>query len=93
MFRVGAATRAQKFFALKQMKKEAYLLDVLEREIQIMKSFDHPGLTKLYDAYADERFVYLVMEYVAGGELFDKIAELESFSEKVVLFFLFCFVF
>ena len=29
-------------FALKQMNKDAYLVEVLEREILIMKSFDHP---------------------------------------------------
>jgi hypothetical protein len=69
-------------FALKQMKKDSYLLDILEREIMIMKKFDHPHLTKLREAYLDDKFICLVMDYVAGGELFDKIAELEFFSEK-----------
>lgn len=69
-------------FALKQMKKDSYLLDILEREIMIMKKFDHPNLTKLREAYLDDKYISLVMDYVAGGELFDKIAELESFSEK-----------
>lgn len=45
-------------------------------------SFDHVGLTKLLCAYKDEKFIYLIMDYVAGGELFDKIAELESFDEQ-----------
>jgi len=74
--------KTNELFALKQMKKDAYLLDVLEREITIMKTFDHVGLIKLLEAYCDDKFIYLIMDYIAGGELFDKIAELESFSEK-----------
>jgi serine/threonine protein kinase len=76
---VNKSTKAT--FALKQMKKDSYLLDILEREIMLMKEFDHPHLTKLREAYLDDKYISLVMDYVAGGELFDKIAELESFSE------------
>jgi len=29
---------------------------------------------KYYETYIDEKYIYLVMEYIGGGELFDKIA-------------------
>jgi len=43
---------------------------------------DHPGIIKIKDVYEDTKFFYLVMEYVAGGELFDRIVQQDSYSEK-----------
>jgi serine/threonine protein kinase len=47
-----------------------------EAEIEIVKSLDHPALVKTYDVFRDEekRRVYMVMEYVRGGELFARVA-------------------
>jgi serine/threonine protein kinase len=41
-----------------------------------VKSLDHPALVKTYDVFRDEekRRVYMVMEYVRGGELFARVA-------------------
>jgi serine/threonine protein kinase len=30
---------------------------------------------KYYETYVDEKYIYLVMEYIDGGELFEKIAK------------------
>ncbi|WFD44407.1 non-specific serine/threonine protein kinase [Malassezia psittaci] len=43
----------------------------IEREIVIMKLIEHPNLLGLWDVYETSKELYLVMEYVAGGELFD----------------------
>jgi len=47
----------------------------IEREIRIMKLLDHPNIVKLYDiiSHKDDGKTYLVLEYVARGELFDYI--------------------
>lgn len=63
--------------AVKILNKEK--LDKLEtdrfnNEIEILKSFDHPNILKLYEFYEDEKRFYLVTELCTGGELFDKIA-------------------
>lgn len=47
----------------------------LTNEINIMKSLDHPNVIKLYEVYEDINYLYLVMELLEGGELFDKIVE------------------
>ena len=36
---------------------------------------------KIYEFYQDKLNFYLITEYVAGGELFDKISEVKSFRE------------
>ncbi|TDL23777.1 Pkinase-domain-containing protein [Rickenella mellea] len=47
----------------------------LEREIVIMKLMDHPNVMRLYDVWETSGELYLILEYVEGGELFDYICE------------------
>eukprot|EP01102_Stenamoeba_stenopodia_P008949 TRINITY_DN2619_c0_g1_i1.p1 TRINITY_DN2619_c0_g1~~TRINITY_DN2619_c0_g1_i1.p1 ORF type:complete len:443 (+),score=130.49 TRINITY_DN2619_c0_g1_i1:195-1523(+) len=54
----------------------------LIREIEVMKKVNHPNVIKLVAIFEDEKFLYLVMELVTGGELFDKIVEKGSYTEK-----------
>lgn len=56
-------------------------LSKLQNEVNIMRLMDHPNIIKLHDDFADEKYIYLVMEICTGGELFDKIIEAEHFSE------------
>ncbi|CAN8064192.1 unnamed protein product [Agarophyton chilense] len=46
-----------------------------ECEIEIIKSLDHPHLVKTYDVFRSklEKKIYIVMEFVSGGELFSRI--------------------
>ena len=43
----------------------------IEREIVIMKLIDHPNIMRLYDVWETSTELYLILEYVEGGELFD----------------------
>lgn len=43
----------------------------IEREIIIMKLISHPNIMALYDVWENKNELYLVLEYVEGGELFD----------------------
>ncbi|KIM27350.1 hypothetical protein M408DRAFT_71417 [Serendipita vermifera MAFF 305830] len=51
-------------------KAEKMLL-AAEREIAVMKLLDHPNIMKMYDVWSSPNELYLVLEYVQGGELFD----------------------
>jgi calcium/calmodulin-dependent protein kinase I len=37
---------------------------------------------KLYEIFEDEKFIYLILEYMTGGKLFDRIVDKEHYSEK-----------
>lgn len=43
----------------------------IDREIIMMKLMNHPNILRIYDVFEGEHELYLVLEYVEGGELFD----------------------
>jgi calcium-dependent protein kinase len=51
-------------------------------EIQILKQLDHPNILKIYEFYQDKKNYYIIIELCTGGELFDKIIDQGSFTEK-----------
>lgn len=46
----------------------------IKEEVRILTTVDHPNIVKYYESYEDAKYMYLVMEYCPGGELFDMIA-------------------
>ena len=50
-------------------------------EIDILKKLDHPNIVNIIETYENDRVCCLVLEYCRGGELFDKIAKLKTFTE------------
>lgn len=49
-------------------------INAIKEEVRILTKLDHPNIVKYYETYDDIKYMYLVMEYCSGGELFDKIA-------------------
>jgi len=54
----------------------------LQTEVDILKRVKHENIVCLKDMHETSDKLYLVMELVTGGELFDKIVEKGSYSEK-----------
>ncbi|KAG8085178.1 hypothetical protein GUJ93_ZPchr0010g7425 [Zizania palustris] len=50
------------------------LVDQIKREISVMKLVRHPNIVQLYEVMATKSKIYFVLEYVRGGELFNKIS-------------------
>ncbi len=65
-------------YAVKIIEKtkivEEKLRDCIKTEIQTMKLLRHPYVVKLYEVMTSSRGIFLVMEYVKGGDFFDKIS-------------------
>ena len=48
-----------------------------------MKQLDHPNVVKLFEVIDTEDTLFLVLEYAAGGEVFDFLVEHGRMKEKV----------
>lgn len=59
-------------------------LDQIKTEVKILTRLDHPNIVKYFETYDDNKYIYLVMEYCPGGELFQMIAnqENQTFNES-----------
>ncbi|KAH0627206.1 hypothetical protein JD844_002683, partial [Phrynosoma platyrhinos] len=55
--------------------------DMLENEILIIKSLSHPNIVSLIEVFETDAEIYLILEYVSGGDLFDAIIESVKFTE------------
>lgn len=71
------AVKAFKFSTIPEDKKSQ-----LESEVEVFLCMDHPHITRLFDVYESDDFLYLIMECMEGGELFDRVIELKTFTER-----------
>ncbi|GFY88817.1 CBL-interacting protein kinase 23 [Actinidia rufa] len=64
--------------AIKILDKEKILkhkmISQIKREISTMKLIRHPNVIRMFEVMASKTKIYIVLEFVTGGELFDKIA-------------------
>ncbi|XP_008276420.1 myosin light chain kinase family member 4 isoform X2 [Stegastes partitus] len=64
-------TLAAKIIKARSQKEK----EVVRNEIQVMNQLNHANLIQLYAAFESRHDIILVMEYVEGGELFDRIID------------------
>jgi serine/threonine protein kinase len=101
--KVREGLKANDKYAVKYMKKELNphlsktCLDLINNEVKVMSVLDHPNLVKLFE-YNEKGVIekakgknvpvlYLVLELITGGELFDYIAVSGRFSDKLARYY------
>uniref|UniRef100_A0A914PUJ4 Aurora kinase n=1 Tax=Panagrolaimus davidi TaxID=227884 RepID=A0A914PUJ4_9BILA len=55
----------------------------LIREIEIQAHLSHPNILRMYNYFADEKKIYLILEYALEGELFKKLQDAKRFTEPI----------
>ena len=76
LVKLGEHKESGRQVAIKIINKEVIEGMELERiksEIDILKIAKHPNIIKLYDVFENEKYIYIIMEYCAGGDLFNYI--------------------
>lgn len=82
-----------KIYALKSLiKSEMFKKDQLahvraERDI-LADSKDNPWLVKLHASFQDAAYLYLLMEFLPGGDLMTMLIKYEIFSEDITRFYM-----
>ncbi|KAG8347927.1 Protein kinase domain [Trypanosoma vivax] len=71
---------AAKIIDKARLRKEN-MEDQMLREVAIMRSLKHRNIIDLHDVLESTNHYYLVMEFVSGGELFEKIVAAKRFNE------------
>jgi serine/threonine protein kinase len=73
-------------YAMKVMKKEDIvkngMVESCKAEKAIMQNITHPYIVKLHYAFQTKDKLYLVMDLLPGGELFDHLSKEGKFSEE-----------
>lgn len=77
---------AVKIISIGKRNRGAVLSDqesvALRAEASILKALDHPYIVKLYDVFVHPGVaIYLVMELMSGGDLFDRIVQKARYTE------------
>ncbi|KAI5186721.1 protein kinase X [Nematocida homosporus] len=82
----------KKLYALKVMSKAQIIqrnqLSHIYNEKAVMLSMCSPFFVRLYSTFQDERYLYMVMEYVPGGELFNYMKDIVKFSIAQARFYI-----
>jgi len=82
---------SEKFFALKQMRKKDVVrlrqVEHIANEKDILLSVKHPFIVNMYASFQDTGHLYMLLEYVQGGELFSHLRRVGRFSAAVTRFF------
>ena len=81
-----------KIFALKCLvKAEMFKKDQLAHvraERDILAEADSPWVVKLYNTFQDNAFLYMLMEFLPGGDLMTMLIKYETFAPDVARFYM-----
>ena len=58
----------------------------LFEEIEILRKLEHPNIMKIYEYFIDQKYIYIISEFLDEGDLLGKLKKLNSMSELVVKF-------
>jgi serine/threonine protein kinase len=58
------------------------MMEQFQTEIHALKDLIHPGIIQLYDVYVTDENIYIVMELMEGGELFDYVVQKGTLTEE-----------
>eukprot|EP00299_Pterocystis_sp_00344_P006014 c17769_g1_i1.p1 GENE.c17769_g1_i1~~c17769_g1_i1.p1 ORF type:complete len:498 (-),score=100.37 c17769_g1_i1:53-1546(-) len=80
----GMCKETGEVWALKMIQNSVFQKnrERTEEEVKVLASLDHPGIVKLREVVRTNKFFVIVMEYLQGGELFDRIVERQKYNEN-----------
>ena len=82
----------KKYFAMKTLKKE-YIKKYQQtkhtkEERKILETIDYPFISKLYYAFQTKKSLYMITEFMAGGEMFHHLHDCGHFDENRTRFYI-----
>jgi serine/threonine protein kinase len=79
------------FYALKTLKKASIIkmkqVDHIISEKSILSNLKHPFIVNMWGSFHDARYIYMVLEYIVGGEFFTHLRKAGRFDNDLSCFF------
>ena len=75
----------EEYRAIKQVPKTCVDYRQFRREALILKSIRHPGIPIVYDLEEDEKYSYLIEEYLEGETLYALVSDMGHFSTAMTI--------
>ncbi|KZV68745.1 kinase-like protein [Peniophora sp. CONT] len=81
----------QRFYAVKVLNKDKIVahkqIDHTNNEMNMLLAVQHPFIVNLWGTFQDATNLYMVMDFVPGGELFSLLRRSNRFPEPVAKFY------
>ena len=85
--------KAGQHVAVKVVKKpqsrSVERLHMIRAEVEILRSVQHANVVRLFEIFESDAKIFLVMEELTGGELFDRLVTLGKYTEEDARYFTF----
>lgn len=85
-----------KYYAMKRVSKKQIVAKRQEEhmlfEKKILKAIQCDFIVRLHAAFKDTRYIYMIMEFCGGGEVWTKLKEVGRFDESIAVFCTACVV-
>ena len=79
----GVRKKDESPIAVKKIARKLTEIETLKTEVDALRAVNgHKNIVQLFDVFYDNKHVMLVMEMLAGGELFDRIMANGAYSER-----------
>lgn len=77
---------SENLVAIKSISKHSILRSKMgtqvKKEISIIKALDHPNIVQVFEVLMSTQYLYIVMDFAPGGELYGKITRTGRLSDE-----------
>ena len=85
---IGLNVLAGRVVAIKSFNKAKLTLNCenmkkILYETNLMQKLNHPNITKILEMFEDDKFIFIIMEYINGGNLFSFVKKRRKLPEKI----------
>merc|ERR1719380_491362 len=78
-------------YALKTLKKASIIkmkqVDHIVSEKAILATLKHPLIVNMWGSFHDQRYIYMLLEYIVGGEFFTHLRKAGRFDNEASMFY------
>ena len=66
---------AVKIIRKDKINEHQILIELMKNELQILEGTSHPNIMRVYELLHDEKFYFIISEFIRHGELYDMILQ------------------